>query len=43
MRVLLRSPLPVLRVALGTEWFTEPGGRTGELVPSGQAAGPGRS
>ena len=41
-RVLVRSPLPVFRVACGTEWFAEPGGRTGELVAAyGQAAGPG--
>jgi LmbE family N-acetylglucosaminyl deacetylase len=32
LRVLLRSPLPVSRVACGTEWFAEPGGRTGELI-----------
>ena len=31
-RVLLRSPLPVFRVACGTEWFAEPGGRTAELI-----------
>jgi hypothetical protein len=38
-RALLRSPLPVFRVACGTEWFAEPGGRTGELAdrhPVGQ-------
>jgi len=40
-RMLLRSPLPVFRVVCGTEWFAEPGGRTGELVPRDQAAGPG--
>jgi LmbE family N-acetylglucosaminyl deacetylase len=33
MRILLRSPWPVFRAALGTEWFAEPGGRTGELAP----------
>jgi LmbE family N-acetylglucosaminyl deacetylase len=42
LRVLLRSPLPVFRAAFGTEWFAEPGGRTGELVAAirrpGQAA-----
>jgi LmbE family N-acetylglucosaminyl deacetylase len=43
MRILLRSPWPVFRVALGTEWFAEPGGRTGELVPRDQAAEPKRS
>jgi LmbE family N-acetylglucosaminyl deacetylase len=32
LRALLRSPLPAFRLACGTEWFTEPGGRTGELV-----------
>jgi LmbE family N-acetylglucosaminyl deacetylase len=37
-RVLLRSPLAVFRVACGTEWFAEPGGRTGELVARGRAA-----
>jgi LmbE family N-acetylglucosaminyl deacetylase len=31
-RLLSRSPLPVFRVVCGTEWFAEPGGRTGELV-----------
>lgn len=31
-RLLLRSPLPVFRAVCGTEWFAEPGGRTGELV-----------
>ena len=31
-RVLIRSPLPMFRIACGTEWFVEPGGRTGELV-----------
>ncbi len=35
-RVLIRSPLPVFRIACGTEWFAEPGGRTGELVAGGQ-------
>jgi hypothetical protein len=43
MRILLRSPWPAFRVALGTEWFAEPGGRTGELVPRHQPAEPGRS
>jgi LmbE family N-acetylglucosaminyl deacetylase len=32
LRALLRCPLPVFGVACGTEWFAEPGGRTGELV-----------
>jgi hypothetical protein len=32
-RVAIRLPLPLFRVACGTEWFAEPGGRTGELVP----------
>lgn len=31
-RVLIRCPLPVFRIACGTEWFAEPGGRSGELV-----------
>lgn len=31
-RLLIRSPLPAFRVVCGTEWFAEPGGRTGELV-----------
>ncbi|HXW87276.1 MAG TPA: PIG-L family deacetylase [Streptosporangiaceae bacterium] len=36
-RALVRSPLPMFRIACGTEWFAEPGGRTAELVsPSGQ-------
>ncbi len=35
-RALVRSPLPVFRIACGTEWFAEPGGRTGELVARGQ-------
>jgi LmbE family N-acetylglucosaminyl deacetylase len=42
-RIMLRSPVPVFRVAFGTEWFAEPGGRTGELVPRDQPAAPGRS
>jgi LmbE family N-acetylglucosaminyl deacetylase len=33
-RALVRSPLPIFRVACGAEWFAEPGGRTGELVPA---------
>jgi LmbE family N-acetylglucosaminyl deacetylase len=37
-RLLVRSPLPVFRAVCGTEWFAEPGGRTGELVASGPAA-----
>jgi LmbE family N-acetylglucosaminyl deacetylase len=37
-RALTRSPLPVFRIACGTEWFAEPGGWTGELV-----AGPGQT
>jgi LmbE family N-acetylglucosaminyl deacetylase len=41
-RLLTRSPLPVFRVICGTEWFAEPGGRTGELVACDQTAGPGR-
>jgi LmbE family N-acetylglucosaminyl deacetylase len=35
-RALIRSPLPMFRIACGTEWFAEPGGRTGELVAYGQ-------
>jgi len=31
-RALVRSPVPLFRVVCGTEWFAEPGGRTGELV-----------
>jgi LmbE family N-acetylglucosaminyl deacetylase len=38
-RVLARSPLPVFRVVCGTEWFAEPGGRSGELVASDQTTG----
>jgi LmbE family N-acetylglucosaminyl deacetylase len=37
-RALIRSPLPVFRIACGTEWFAEPGGRTGELVARGQTS-----
>lgn len=36
-RALLRSPLPVFRAVCGTEWFAEPGGRTGGLVTCDQA------
>jgi LmbE family N-acetylglucosaminyl deacetylase len=32
-RALIRSPLPVFRLVGGTEWFAEPGGRTGDLIP----------
>jgi LmbE family N-acetylglucosaminyl deacetylase len=32
LRTLTRCPVPVFRIACGTEWFAEPGGRTGELV-----------
>jgi LmbE family N-acetylglucosaminyl deacetylase len=42
LRALLRAPLPVFRIACGTEWFAEPGGRTGELVTRDQTAGLGR-
>jgi hypothetical protein len=35
-RALIRSPLPVFRVVCGTEWFSEPGGLTSELVASDQ-------
>jgi LmbE family N-acetylglucosaminyl deacetylase len=31
-RLLTRTPLPVFRLALGTEWYAEPGGRTGDLI-----------
>jgi hypothetical protein len=31
-RALIRLPLPIFRIACGTEWFAEPGGRTGDLV-----------
>jgi hypothetical protein len=41
-RVLIRSPLPVFRVACGTECFAEPSGRTGELVTCDQANGLGQ-
>jgi LmbE family N-acetylglucosaminyl deacetylase len=41
LRALLRLPLPVFRLACGTEWFTEPGGWTAELVPAGQTGDPG--
>jgi LmbE family N-acetylglucosaminyl deacetylase len=41
-RALIRSPLPAFRVACGTEWFAEPGGRTGELVVCDQTDGPAR-
>jgi LmbE family N-acetylglucosaminyl deacetylase len=36
LRCLIKSPLPIFRIACGTEWFAEPGGRTGELVARGQ-------
>src|SRR5258707_5829239 len=39
-RALVRSPLPVFRVLCGTEWFAEPGGRSGELVAGDQASPP---
>jgi LmbE family N-acetylglucosaminyl deacetylase len=42
-RALLRCPLPVFRLVCGTEWFAEPGGRTGELVARDQTTRPGRS
>jgi len=42
-RALVKSPLPVFRIACGTEWFAEPGGRTGELVARGIRPGPDRS
>jgi hypothetical protein len=35
-RALARSPLPVFRLVCGTEWYAEPGGRSGELVDAGQ-------
>ena len=35
-RLLVKSPLPVFRAVCGTEWFAEPGGRTGELVAADQ-------
>ena len=35
-RALIRSPLPMFRIVCGTEWFAEPGGRTGELVAYSQ-------
>jgi LmbE family N-acetylglucosaminyl deacetylase len=38
-RMLTKSPLPVFRVACGTEWFAEPGGRTGELFTSDLTSG----
>ena len=38
-RALIRSPLPVFRVLCGTEWFAEPGGRSGELVAGDQTTG----
>jgi LmbE family N-acetylglucosaminyl deacetylase len=41
-RLLVRSPLPVFRAACGTEWFAEPGGRTGKLVARDHAAVPDR-
>jgi LmbE family N-acetylglucosaminyl deacetylase len=35
-RAMTRLPLPVFRLLCGTEWFAEPGGRSGELIPPGQ-------
>ncbi|HEY3881755.1 MAG TPA: PIG-L family deacetylase [Trebonia sp.] len=32
-RLAIRLPLPVFRLVGGREWFAEPGGRTGPLVP----------
>jgi LmbE family N-acetylglucosaminyl deacetylase len=34
-RLVSRLPLPLFRVVCGTEWFTEPGGWTGDLVLPG--------
>jgi LmbE family N-acetylglucosaminyl deacetylase len=31
-RLMTRLPLPVFRLAFGTEWYAEPGGRTGDLI-----------
>ncbi len=39
-RLLTRLPLPVFRAVCGTEWFAEPGGRTGDLVASDHTAMP---
>lgn len=36
-RLLARAPLPLVRLVAGTEWFAEPGGRTGPLLPGGEA------
>jgi LmbE family N-acetylglucosaminyl deacetylase len=33
-RLLIRSPPPVFRAVCGTEWFAEPGGRSGKLIDS---------
>jgi LmbE family N-acetylglucosaminyl deacetylase len=41
-RLLTRAPLPAYRVVCGTEWFAEPGGRTGDLVGEAPAASPGQ-
>jgi LmbE family N-acetylglucosaminyl deacetylase len=38
-RAPAREKLPAFRAVFGTEWFAEPGGRTGELVARGHAAG----
>lgn len=38
-RALARSPLPVFRAVCGTEWFAEPGGRTGDLVACSHTTG----
>lgn len=38
-RALARAPLPVYRIVCGTEWFAEPGGRTGGLVTSCEESG----
>jgi LmbE family N-acetylglucosaminyl deacetylase len=38
-RALIRSPLPVFRVLCGTEWFAEPGGRSGDLLAGDEAPG----
>lgn len=38
-RALVRSPLPIFRAVCGTEWFVEPGGRTGDLVSGDRLSG----
>jgi LmbE family N-acetylglucosaminyl deacetylase len=37
-RVMAGLPLPLFRLLCGTEWFAEPGGRSGDLIPPDRTA-----